>query len=129
LTNVMVTVISRELLLQMIKENPEQMGKLLSYFAKRLRDMDDQAMVQMFAPQAARIKFELLKLWQSAMPERNNPEIRTAKVGPKQIARSAHVFVEDVMDSLEQEKIAGNLEYFTKKIRFLKNPVNDKRQL
>ena len=123
LTNVEVNVIPRKHLLEMIKENPEKMGKLLSYFAKRLRDMGDQAMMQVFAPQTARIQFELKKLWQSASPDRKRSDARIAKVGPKQIARSAHVHIEDVVTSLEHEKTEGNLEYSQKMIRFFKTPI------
>ena len=123
LTNVEVNVTPRKDLLEMIKEKPEKMGKLLSYFAKRLRDMDDQAMVHVFAPQTARIQFELQKLWQSAAPDRKISDARVAKVGPEQIARSAHVHVEEVMTSLELEKTEGNLEYSQNMIRFFKAPV------
>ena len=122
LTNTEVSVIPREQLLKMIKENPEQMGCLLGYFAKRLRDMDEH-MMQIFAPQAARIQFELHKLWHSAVPDSKSPAIRVAKVGPEQIARSAHVQLDDVMTSLEHEKIQGNLDYTQKVVRFYKTPV------
>ena len=124
LTNVEVIVIPRDNLLEMIKKNPEQMGRLLSYFSKRLRDMDDHAMVQVFAPQSARIHFELKKLWLSAMPDRKRPDVRIAKVGPKQIARSAHVHLEDVVMCLGHEKKQGNLEYGQHRIRFLKSPTS-----
>ncbi|MCP3852179.1 MAG: cyclic nucleotide-binding domain-containing protein [Gammaproteobacteria bacterium] len=123
LTNTEVVAIPRAELLEMIKTNAEQMGKLLSYFAKRLRDMDDQAMIQLFAPQTARIHYELEKLWSAAAPDRKNNEVMVARVGPSQLARSAHVHLEDVMTSLENEKIEGNLEYSQKSIRFFKKPV------
>ena len=123
LTNVELIVIPREDLLKMIKENPEQVGQLLSYFAKRLRDMGDRAMIQVFAPQSARIQFELQKLWYSAVPDHKRTDVRNTKVGPKQIASSAHVHVDDVMMSLEHEKKEGNLEYGEQFIRFLKKPI------
>ena len=123
LTNVEINVIPKKSFLTMIKNNPEKMGTLLSYFSKRLRDMDEQAMMHVFAPQTARIQFELKKIWQSAPPDRKLPDTRTAKVGPKQIASSAHVHIEDVMLNLEQEKTEGNLEYSQKTIRFFKSPI------
>ncbi len=123
LTNVEINVIPRKHLLEMIKENPEKMGILLSYFAKRLRAMGDHAMVHFFAPQTARIQFELKKLWDLANPDRKNPkQTRIAKVGPDQIARCAHVHLEEVISVLEHEKTEGILEYNKKMIRFLKKP-------
>ena len=124
LSNVELTVIPRKYFLAMIKENPEQMGRLLSNFAKRLRDMGDQAMVQVFAPQTARIQFELQKLWCSAIPHRKRFDVRTAKVGPKQIARSAHVHLDAVIMSLEYKKIEKKLEYSQQSICFLENPLS-----
>ncbi len=123
LSNTEVVVISHKYLLAMIKENPDYMGKLLSNFAKRLREMDDHAMMQIFAPQAVRIQFELKKLWHSATPDRKRSNVRIAKIGPKQIARSAHVPVDDVVMNLEFEKTEGNIEYGSQSIRFLKKPI------
>lgn len=123
LSNTEVMVISHKYLLAMIKENPDCVGKLLSNFAKRLRDMDDQAMMQVFAPQAVRIQFELEKLWHSAVPDRKGSHVRLAKIGPKQIARSAHVPVDDVVVSLEFEQTEGNIEFGKQSIRFLKKPI------
>lgn len=126
LTNVEVNVISRKRLLEIIKENPEKMGKLLSYFSKRLRAMGEHAMTQVFAPQNVRIQAELQKLWESASPDRKLSDVRIAKVGPKQIARSAHVPIDEVISSLDHEKAEGNIEYTQKRIRFFKMPdLND----
>lgn len=123
LTNVEVNVIPRKLLLEMIKENPEKMGMLLSYFAKRLRDMDAQVMRDAFAPQTIRIQFELHKLWQLALQDRKLSSARIVKIGPKQIARSSHVQVEEIMKVLEHEKANGTLDFGSKTIRFLEEPV------
>lgn len=125
LTNVEVNVIPRKHLLEMIKENPEKMGQLLSYFATRLRNMHDQAMIHVFAPQNARIQFELQKLWRSALPDQKEPKVRIAKVGTKQIARSAHVSIEEVTVILEKEKEKGSLDYTSHLIRFYNAPVID----
>ena len=123
LTNVEVNVIPRKHLLEMIKENPEKMGKLLGNCSKRLRDMDDHAMMQMFAPQSARIQFELKKLWKSASPDKKISGARKVKIGPEQISRSAHVRIDDVISTLENEKNEGTLDYNKKMIRFFKMPV------
>lgn len=126
LTNVEVNVIPRKYLLEMIKENPEQMGQLLSYFSKRLRDMGNQTMMHVFAPQTARIQFELQKLWRSAVPDRKISDTRIAKIGPMEIARCAHARHEDVISILDLEKKQGKIEYGKKNIRFYKEPcVND----
>jgi CRP-like cAMP-binding protein/predicted GNAT family N-acyltransferase len=125
LTNVEVNMIPRKQLLAMIKENPQQMGQLLSSFSQRLRDMGDQTMMHIFAPQTARIQFELQKLWHSAAADKNISDARMAKIGPQQVALSAHVLQEDVLTILEQEKNAGKLEYNNKTIRFLTEPMID----
>jgi len=88
---------------QKIKENPDQANELLGYFVQRLRNMDEQAMMQAFAPQTVRVQFELKGLWDSALPDRRSSDIQIAKVGLKQTARSAHVHLEEVMSSLESD--------------------------
>jgi CRP-like cAMP-binding protein len=125
ITNVELIVIHRKDMLEMIRQSPEQMGHILHHFSKRLRAQDDMTMVQAFAPQTSRIIFSLGKLWESAVIDRKNSDIRVAKVGSDQIALYAHAKVEEVISVLEEEKLRGNLEYGKTIVRFFRAPSNN----
>lgn len=123
ITNVGLIILERKHLLEIIKQHPEKMGQLLLHFSKRVRDLDDLAMVQTFAPQTSRVIYALQQLWHSASLDRNDPNIRIAKVGPDQIAKSAQVREDEVLGVLETEKVKGTLDHGKKQIRFYKFPV------
>lgn len=123
ITNVELVVLERDRLLEIIRLHPEKTGELLRHFSKRLRDLDDLAMIQAFAPQTGRVIYALQQLWHSASLDRNDPGIRIAKVGPDQIAKSAQVREDEVLGVLETEKVKGALDYGKKQIRFYKFPV------
>ena len=123
ITNVELVVLERDRLLDIIRLHPEKTGELLRHFSKRLRDLDDLAMVQAFAPQTSRVIYALQQLWHSATTDRKDANIRIAKVGPDQIAKSAQVREDEVLWVLETEKVKGTLDYGKKRIRFFKLPV------
>ncbi len=125
ITNVELIVIQREKLLAMVKKNPEQMGEILQHFSKRLRQMDAMTMVRTFSPQKARVKYALNRLWVASEPDSKQPDVRIAKVGPKQIAKSACVREDEVIEALEIEKAKGNLEYTKTIVRFLVLPTTN----
>lgn len=118
ITNVELIVIKREELLDMVKQNPERMSEILKHFSKRLREMDELTMVRAFSPQEARVEYALNRLWSSAVPDSKVPNARIAKLGPKEIAKSAQVRENEVIEALEREKAKGNLEYTNNIIRF-----------
>ncbi len=122
ITNVELVVIHRDNLLNMVKQNPEQLGHILRHFSKRIREIDDFAMVSTYAPQSARIHFALKKLWEASIQDKKHPDIRTVKVGAGQISRSAHAQKEEVRRILEEEKAKGNLEFGKSVLRFFNKP-------
>lgn len=126
LTNLGLIVLEREPLLELVREHPEKLGQFLAHFAKRVRDLDDLAMVQTFAPQTARVEFALRKLWQSADPDRRNPGARVAKVGIEQIAKLAQIREDEVLRVLETERAKGTLEYGRKSIKFYQAPLTSR---
>ena len=98
------------------------MDQLLEHFAKRIRQTDELAMVLAFAPQTRRVEKVLEELWQSSLPDRKNPDIRVAGVGPEQIAKKAQVREADVRGVLEIRKAKGCLDYGEQVIRFGSSP-------
>jgi hypothetical protein len=66
--------------------------------------------------------FALNQLWRSAAVDRKNPDLRVAKVGPAQIAKSAQIREHDVLAVLESEKVKGTLEYGKNSVRFFSMP-------
>lgn len=123
ISNVGLIVLERQRLMSIIKEQPEKMGQLLLHLAKQVRDMDDLALVQAFAPQTRRVEHALNRLWRSADADRKNPSIRIAKIGPQQIAKSAQIREDEVLRVLETEKAKGVLDYGKKNIRFFQEPL------
>ncbi len=122
LTNVGLIVLGRKYLHETITKHPEKIGQLLTHFSKRVRELDDLAMVKAFAPQTGRVYYALRQLWNSAEADRKNPKYRYAKVGPHQIAESAQVREDEVLGVLETEMANKNLEYGKQFIRFHRKP-------
>ena len=114
--------IERSHMFDILKENPDHLLQLLKHFALRVRETDNLAMVQAFAPHTSKVSFVLDSLWQSAEPDRKNPEWRTVKVGPKQLAKTANVGEDEVRQALEARQIQGSLQYGEKMIRFMQDP-------
>ena len=125
LVNTELIAIDREHLLETTRQNPEKMDQLLEHFAKRIRQTDELAMVLAFAPQTRRVEKVLEELWQSSVPDRKNPGVKIARVGPEQIAKKAQVREADVRGVLEMRKARGCLNYGDKVIRFYREPVYD----
>lgn len=122
ISNVGLVVLKKQFLLDMIRDHPEKLGQLLTHFSKRVRALDELAMVQAFAPQTNRVIFALKQLWHSAAVDKKNPDVRVAKVGPAQIAKSAQIRENDVLVVLESEKVKGHLDYGKNNIRFFASP-------
>ena len=126
ISNVGLIVLKRERLMDIIREQPEKVGELLLHFTRQVREMDDLALIHAFAPHTQRVGHALHRLWRSADTDKRNPEIRVAKIGPQQIARSARIHEEEVLRVLEVEKTRGVLDYGPRNIRFFKEPsLND----
>ncbi|MBU3070856.1 cyclic nucleotide-binding domain-containing protein [Aestuariicella sp. G3-2] len=124
LVNTEVISIERSAMFEMLKKKPDHLAQLLKHFAKRVRDTDNLAMVQAFAPQTGRVEFALNELWKSATPSRKNPHHRSIKVGPKQIARTARVREDEVRKLLEIKKSENILDYGEAVIKFYEDPVD-----
>jgi CRP-like cAMP-binding protein len=122
ITNVGLIVLGRDHMLDILKQHPEKMRQLLRHFSRRVRDLDDLAMVQAFAPQSSRVAFALNHLWQEAPSDRKDPSVRVAKIGPAQIARLAQVREHEVLLVLETEKLNGHLDYGKNVVRFYRLP-------
>ncbi len=125
ITNVELVVLESDRLLEAIRLHPEKMGELLRHFSKRLRDLDNLAMVQAFAPMGDKMQYALNQLWSSAAIDKNNPDTRIAKVGVTQIAQLAQVTEQDVLWMLESEKIKGHLSFGKNFVKFFQMPVDN----
>jgi len=127
LANTELIAIERSHMFEMLKRNPENMTQLLKHFAKLVRDSGNMAMVQAFAHQTGRIDFALRELWRSAVPEVPGSSLRSIKVGPSQIAKTARVREEDVRQVLELRKAQGVLDYGNRIIKFREEPEEEFR--
>jgi CRP-like cAMP-binding protein len=123
-TNSELITIERADMLELLRQNPDQMERLLEHFARRLRATDNLALIQAFSPQTKRVEYALNQVWSSASSDRKNPDLRVAKIGPKQIAKSAQVREWEVRRILETMKVDGQLEYGENLIRFFQPPVS-----
>lgn len=117
-THVELIQLSRQIFLDSVRTNPEQVEKLLRVFADRLRVTDQLAMVMAYAPETGRVRYALKQLKESAVPDRKNTGVCIAKVGPDALARAAGVNEHEARWVLELEKQAGRLDYGGKVIRF-----------
>lgn len=124
--NTEVVAISREQMLDIIRQDPGKMDQLLSHFARRLRETDHLSMVQAFAPQTSRIVYALDELWTSAIPQEDQSMVREVRIGAEQIARKAEVRESEVLRVLEMRKATGGLDYDDGLIRFHCSPAEDK---
>ncbi|WP_439135931.1 Crp/Fnr family transcriptional regulator, partial [Pseudomaricurvus sp.] len=122
LVNTELISIERTHMFDTLRRNPDHLEQLLKHFAKRVRDTDNLAMIQAFAPQTGRVEFALAELWKSALPNRRNPHHRSIKVGPKQIARTARVREDEVRKVLELKKSENILDYGESIIKFYRGP-------
>ena len=118
-TNLELIQIDRKTLFASIKQYPEQLEELLNLFAQRIRRTDDLALVMAFAPQTGRVRFALENLKHLAIAKQKLPAHRVVKMGPTELAKSAGVRESEVMRVLEMEKLAGNLDYGKKIIKFI----------
>ena len=121
ITNAELIVIGRRQLYAILRDNPDKMKDIICHFTRRVRETDDMV-IQAHAPHAVRVDFTLNKLWQAAPMDRKDPRVRIARVGPAQIALSAHVLENDVINILEKYREDGVLDYGRKSIRFFQMP-------
>ncbi len=119
ITNVELIQIDRVALISSACTEPKKLEALLNIFAQRLRRTDELAMVMAFAPQTGRVKYALDSLKNVAVPNQKNPEFRVVKMRPIELAKVAGVREDEVMRVLEMEKLAGNIDYGKKIIKFL----------
>ncbi|MBR9912420.1 MAG: cyclic nucleotide-binding domain-containing protein [Gammaproteobacteria bacterium] len=122
LVNTELISIERSQMFDSLKAHPENLVQLLRHFAQRVRETDNLAMVQAFAAHTSKVSFALEKLWQTAEPDRKNPEWRTVKIGPAQLAKTANVTEDEVRQDLEMRQAQGLLQYGEKIIRFMQEP-------
>jgi len=125
LANTELIAIERSHMFKILKENPENMEQLLKHFATLVRDSGNMAMVQAFAHQTGRIDFTLGELWRSAVVDQTGSSMRSIKVGPSQIAKTARVREEEVRQILELKKSQGILDYGNRIIKFYREPEED----
>jgi len=123
--NTEVIAIEYDHLLEVIHRDSDKMNQLLLHFTDRLRQIDQLAMVQSFAPQTSRVAFELHELWNTARPEKEHSATRIVQIDAGQIARRARVRESEVRRVLETGRAAGRLDYGDNVLRFFKEPDND----
>lgn len=97
--------------MDILREQPEKVGPLLLHFTRQVREMDDLALFQAFAPQSQRVNHALVDSGILPLLTVGDPGVQVAKIGPKQIAKSAQLQEKEVLRVLDIEKQKGVLDY------------------
>lgn len=97
---------------------PRLIDSVLKNFSKRIRRMDDLAMVLAYGASTQRLSYALNTLRKTAKPDHKVPNIFVAKVSPKELANSAGVSEQSARVYLQSRKDAGELDYSHRSIRF-----------
>jgi hypothetical protein len=94
------------------------MDQVMKNFSKRIRRMDDLAMVLAYGASTQRLTYTLNTLRKTAKPDHKRPNIFIAKVSPKELANSAGVSEQTARVFLQSRKDSGELDYTPRSIRF-----------
>jgi CRP-like cAMP-binding protein len=111
-------VLDRKTFQERLATEPRLMDLVMNNFSKRIRQMDDLAMVLAYGASTQRLNYALNTLRKAAKPDIKMPNIFVAKISPKELANSAGVSEQSAMVFLQSRKDSGELDYSTRSIRF-----------
>ena len=102
-----------------LEDQPHRIRGILRLFSERLRRTDELAFVMVHGSARQRIEHALLDIRKMAMPDEKRPGTVIARISLAELARQAGVCEADVHGYLETKKHSRNLEFNTRRIRFL----------
>jgi CRP-like cAMP-binding protein len=111
-------VLDRKTFRNRLANEPSLMDQVMKNFSKRIRRMDDLAMVLAYGASTQRLTYTLNTLRKTAKPDHKRPNIFIAKVSPKELANSAGVSEQTARVFLQSRKDSGELDYTPRSIRF-----------
>ena len=111
-------VLDRKTFQNRLATEPRLMDLVMKNFSKRIRRMDDLAMVLAYGASTQRLSYALNTLRKSAKPDQKMPNIFVAKISPKELANSAGVSEQSARVFLQSRKETGELDYTHRSIRF-----------
>ena len=111
-------VLDRRTFQDRLATEPRLMELVMKNFSKRIRRMDDLAMVLAYGASKQRLNYALQTLRQSAKPDNKSPQSFIAKISPKELANTAGVSEQSAMLFLQSRKDSGELDFSSRSIRF-----------
>ena len=111
-------MLDRETFQKGIRSEPRLMNIVMGDFAKRIRRMDELAMVLAYGANSQRLSFAVGVIRNQAKPDIHNPGVQVVKIGPEELANLAGVSEEHAISFLDSRKSAGELDYKQRSIHF-----------
>jgi CRP-like cAMP-binding protein len=113
-------VLNRETFQNKMRSDSRLLSIVMTNFANRIRRMDELALVLAFGEKSQRLRYAVEAAIRHAKPDPQNPETLVAKMSPSELANIAGVGEETVVSYLDTLKLAEELDYNHKWIRFFK---------
>lgn len=111
-------ILDRDTFQGVLRSEPQLLNLILGDFARRIRRMDDLAMVLAYGANSQRLNFAIDVIQGQAKPDAKLLNVRTVKAGPEELAHLAGVSEELALSFLESRKEAGELDYNHRAIHF-----------
>lgn len=124
INNTELIVINREMFWEKIHENPVYLRDLMQILSKRLRATDEKALLYAFAPVEERLAFFMGNLRTSAIPDRKNPNLKTAKVTMEDYALLSLVTKEEAENYAHTLEDKGEITLTKKSITFIEKSIS-----
>ncbi|MSQ69631.1 MAG: cyclic nucleotide-binding domain-containing protein [Gammaproteobacteria bacterium] len=118
LSDVELMTLDRASFQSQLQAHPERSRALFKVFARRMRSMDELAMVLAFARPDERLDFALDAARSGANPDPKQPLIRVFRGGPRELALMGAVAEELALARLELAAAQGQLEFSDRHISF-----------
>ena len=112
-------VLDRKTFQQNLSTEPRLIDLVMRNFSKRIRRMDDLAMVLAYGASTQRLHYALQTLRKQAKADVKEPETLIVKVTPNELANLAGVCEESAVAYLQSREELGELTYTHRAIRFL----------
>mgnify|MGYP001823370853 CR=1 FL=1 len=111
-------MLDRETFQHGLSSEPRLMNLVMGDFAKRIRRMDDLAMVLAYGANSQRLSYAIETLRNQAKPDAKQPDVRVVRMGPEDLAHLAGVSKEHTLSFLESRRTEGVLDYKPRAIHF-----------
>ncbi len=111
-------ILDRKTFHDVIRSEPRLLNLILGDFARRIRRMDDLALVLAYGANSQRLNFAIDVVKSQAKPDAKRINVWSVKIGPEELAHLAGVSEETAISFLESRKDAGELDFNHRVIQF-----------